>query len=174
MIVVSTQRTVLRTFCQADAAPMSAVFGDPDVMRFGDGPQDADWIQQWIEQTARQYEQWNFGPWAVVLRQQQTVIGYCGLVRFDDINGQPEVELGYRLARNHWGCGLATEIATAVRDLACQKLGIGRLISLIDPGNHRSIRAATKIGMVCSGEVMLPGYTHPDLIYTYAPDPPVE
>jgi len=57
MTVASTQRTVLRRFCEGDLDPMIAVFGDPDVMRFGDGPQSVDWIRCWIEQTIKHYEQ---------------------------------------------------------------------------------------------------------------------
>ncbi|MEQ9407111.1 MAG: GNAT family N-acetyltransferase [Fuerstiella sp.] len=61
MSVVSTPRAVLRRFCKADVDSMIAVFGDPDVMRFGDGKQDTDWIRQWIEKTAKCYDQWGFG-----------------------------------------------------------------------------------------------------------------
>lgn len=106
-------------------------------------------------------------PWAVILRELHAPIGYCGLFRFDDINGQPEIELGYRLAKQFWGRGIATEVATAVRDMACDELGIKRLISLIYPDNLRSIRVATKLGMVCTGEAFLPGYCHADHVYAY-------
>ena len=146
---------------------MIAVFGDPDVMRFGDGPHSVDWIRRWIEHTMERYDLWEFGPWAVVLRESETVIGYCGLFRFDDINGQPEVELGYRIAREYWDRGLATETATAVRDMSFDQFGLERLISLIDPDNRRSIRVAEKLGMVYTDDVMLPGYTHPDRVYSY-------
>lgn len=169
MSVVSTSRAVLRRFCKADTESMIAVFSDPDVMRFGDGKQDADWIRQWIEKTAEYYEQWGFGPWAVILRELPTPIGYCGLFRLDDINGQPEIELGYRLAKEFWGRGIATEVATAVRDMAFDEFGIERLISLIDPDNDRSIRVATKLGMVCIDEAFLPGYSHADHVYAYTP-----
>jgi len=75
------------------------------------------------------------------------VIGFCGLTRFDDVDGQPEIEIGYRLARAYWEQGLATEAALAVRDYACSQLGLRRLIALIDAENVRSIRVAEKIGL---------------------------
>jgi [ribosomal protein S5]-alanine N-acetyltransferase len=149
---------------------MIEVFGDPDVMRFGKGPQSTIWIQSWIEQTAKNYDRWGFGLWAVVLRESEVPIGYCGLTRFDDINGKPEIELGYRLAKKYWGHGLATEAATAVRDLSFLELGVARLISLVDPDNSRSIRVAEKLGMVYSDDVMLPGYSHPDRVYSCTHD----
>ena len=167
MIVASTKRTVLRRFSEGDADPMIAVFGDPDVMRFGDGPQSVDWIRCWIDQFIERYDLWGFGPWVIVLRESQTPIGYCGLFRFDDINGQPEIELGYRLAKKYWARGLATEAGRAARNVAIDQLGIERLISLIDPDNRRSIRVAEKLGMVYTDDVMLPGYSHPDRVYSY-------
>ena len=170
MAVAFTQRMILRRFRDADSDPMLAVFGDPDVMRFGDGPQTAEWTQHWIKRTVKRYDDWGFGPWAIVLRESETPIGYCGLFRFDDINGRPEIELGYRLAKKQWGCGLATEAATAVRDMALLEHGLERLISLIDPDNRRSIRVADKLGMVYTDDVMLPGYSHPDRVYSYTKD----
>jgi RimJ/RimL family protein N-acetyltransferase len=93
------------------------------------------------------------------------VIGYCGLFAFPDINGRPEIEIGYRLERAAWGNGYATEAACAVRDYAFAILQIPRLIALIDPANVASIRVAEKIGMRYEQEVLLPGYTHPDHVY---------
>lgn len=170
MTVASTQRTVLRRFTDSDIDPMIDVFGDPDVMSFGDGVKSAEWIRCWVEQTIKHYDLWGFGPWAIDLSESETSIGYCGLFRFDDINGRPEIELGYRLAKRYWGRGLATETATTVRDMSFDQLGIDRLISLIDPNNVRSIRVAEKLGMVYTDDVMLPGYTYPDRVYSYTQD----
>ena len=111
------------------------------------------------------YAQRGYGLWAVVLRETDQPIGYCGLTYFPDINGRPEVEVGYRLARAHWGKGYATEAATAVKDWAFCDRKMERLIALIDPQNVASIRVAEKLGMVHEAEVMLEGYTHPDRVY---------
>jgi len=93
------------------------------------------------------------------------VIGYCGLFFFPDVNGQSEVELGYRLAKSAWGQGYATESARAVRDYAFATLGLKRLIAMIDPSNLASIKVAQKIGMQYEKDVIFAGYTHPDLVY---------
>ncbi len=57
-----------------------------------------------------------------------------------------ETELGWTLAREHWGHGYATEAALAVRDWAYAERGVERIISLIAPDNARSIRVAEKLG----------------------------
>ena len=164
--IAITERLALRHFHILDAEAMHRVFGDPEVMRFGDGAQTKEWVDAWLQTCLeRYYQTWGFGPYAVVERQFQNVIGYCGLFFFPDINGKPEVEIGYRLARFAWGQGYATEAAIAVRDYAFTTLGIRRLIAIIDPSNTASVRVAEKINMQQEGDVMLEGYTHPDHVY---------
>jgi RimJ/RimL family protein N-acetyltransferase len=164
-----TERLFLRHFHILDAEPMYRVFADPEVMRFGDGVQTQEWVKAWLQICLERYHQtWGFGPFAIVERQGQDVIGYCGLFYYPDIAGQAEVEIGYRLARAAWGQGYATEAAQAVRDLAFNTLSLKRLIALIDPSNVASIRVAEKIGMLYEREVMLEGYTHPDHVYAIA------
>jgi len=156
---------MLRHFTPLDSGAMINVFGDPEVMRFGDGIHSIDWIQAWLESCLEQYRTWGFGPYAVVRRQQEEVLGYCGLFLFPEIDGRSEIEIGYRLARSAWGSGYATEAVRAVRDYAFGTLGLKRLIALIDPANVPSLRVAEKIGMHYEKEVMLEGYDHADHVY---------
>src|SRR5215207_4565403 len=166
MFLLPTERLLLRHFHILDAEPMHRIFGDPEVMRFGDGVQSREWVQAWLRTCLERYHQtWGFGPYAVVEKRSQNVIGYCGLFFFPDVGGQPDVEVGYRLARSAWGQGYATEAAGAVRDFAFATLGIQRLIAIIDPSNIASIHVAEKIGMHYEKEVMLNDYTHPDQVY---------
>ena len=164
--IAVTKRLILRHFHILDVEPMYQVFGDPEVMRFGDGVQTREWVENWLRTCLeRYYQTWGFGPYAVVEKHSQNVIGYCGLFFFPNIDGQPEVEIGYRLVRSAWGQGYATEAAGAVRDFAFNVLGLKRLIAMIDPANIASIRVAEKIGMHYEKDVMLEGYDHPDHIY---------
>jgi ribosomal-protein-alanine N-acetyltransferase len=148
-----------------DHKPMYRIFCDPDVMRFSDGVKTKEWVQAWLETCLERYQTWGFGPCAVVEQRSQNVIGYCGLFFFPDLDGQAEVEIGYRLARSAWGQGYATEAACAVRDHAFTTLGMKRLIAMIDPSNIASIRVAEKVGMKYEKEVMFEGYSHPDHVY---------
>lgn len=144
---------------------MYRIFCDADVMRFSEGIQTKEWVTTWLHACLERYQTWGFGPYAVLEQRSQSVIGYCGLFFFPDIDGQTEVEIGYRLAKSAWGKGYATEAAKAVRDFAFTALGIKRLIAMIDPSNVPSIHVAKKIGMTYEKEVMLEGYTHPDHVY---------
>jgi RimJ/RimL family protein N-acetyltransferase len=148
MVIAEAQRVVLRCFHVADLDAMAGVFGDPEVMRFGPGPRSRDWVRGWLCGCLEDYyRKWGFGLWAVVHKPDRRVIGYCGLTRFDDIGGQSEIEIGYRLVREFWGRGLATEAARAVRDYAFGVLGLQRLVSIIDPHNGASLRVAEKTGL---------------------------
>jgi [ribosomal protein S5]-alanine N-acetyltransferase len=148
MVIAEAQHVIVRCFHVADLDAMADVFRDPEVMRFGPGPQSREWVQGWLRGCLEDYyRKWGFGLWAVVHKPDRRVIGFCGLTRFEDIDGQPEIEIGYRLARAFWGRGLATEAAGAVRDYAFCVLVLPRLVSIIDPQNAASVRVAEKNGM---------------------------
>lgn len=170
MIILTTKRLWLRHFHIHDGDSLLRVFGDAEVMRFGEGVQTREWVDNWLRTCLESYQLRGFGPYALVEQKSGEVIGYCGLFYFSDVHGKPEIELGYRLVRSAWGQGYATEAASAVRDFAFDILNIKRLIALIDPSNEASIRVAKKIRMRREGEVMLEGYSHPDHIYMIAAD----
>lgn len=145
---------------------MYSVFCDQEVMRFSDGAKTKEWVHDWLRTCLEHYYQtWGFGPFAVVEQNSRNVIGYCGLFFVEDVNGQSEVEIGYRLVRSAWGQGYATEAVRAVRDFAFSTLGMKRLIAIIDPSNLASIRVAEKIDMHYEADVMFEGYTSPDHVY---------
>lgn len=166
MIITTTDRLTIRHVHIGDVDALCQIFGDPEVMRYGDGAQDRPWVETWVQRTlTHYYRDWGFGPYAVTLRDTGALIGYCGLFFFDDVNGRPEIEIGYRLIRSAWGHGYATEAARAVATYATTTLGIKRLIALIDPSNVASVRVAHKLGMHYAADVMFEGYTHPDHVY---------
>jgi RimJ/RimL family protein N-acetyltransferase len=166
MIILETERLILRQFHIFDEDAMGHVFGDPEVMLYGPGVQSEAWIRDWLRDCLENYQKLGFGPWAVVQRISCTVVGYAGLFLLPDIDGQPEIEVGYRLARSHWGQGFATETVSAIRNYAFSVLCLPRLVALIDPQNTASIRVAEKVGMHYEKEVMLEEYTHPDYLYS--------
>lgn len=166
MVIARTDRLTIRRWLEADLDAMIRVLGDPEVMRFSSGVMDARTVADWLR--ARMdcaTDGTTAAPWAVVERATGATIGYCGFFALPDVDGSPETEIGYRLARDAWGKGYATEAALAVRDVGFAVLGLARLVAMIDPGNLRSIRVAEKIGMHYERDVMLEGYAHPDRLY---------
>jgi [ribosomal protein S5]-alanine N-acetyltransferase len=168
IVIAQTERLLLRHFHLDDGSAIDRVFGDAEVMRYGRGAQTPEWVRQWLRAWQQKYEVNGYGLWAVVEYDSQTVIGYCGLSHFPDVGGQPEVEVGYRLARAYWGRGYATEAARAVRDYAFNTLKLPRLIAIVDPQNVASIHVAEKLGLRYEKDAVLPGYTHPNRVYSLA------
>jgi len=164
MIVTESDRLLLRQFRREDHAPLMDIFGDAEVMRYGDGVRSAVWVTRWLLEEERRYRTTGYGRWAVV-RKGSAVLGYCGLTPISDVCGPSEVAVDYRLARRYWEQGYASEAVAATIAYGFGVLGFGRLVATIDPGNAASIRVAEKSGMVYEKDVMYRGYTHPDRVY---------
>lgn len=164
MIVTETPRLSFRQFSAADSRPLMDVFGDAAVMRYGDGVQTPAWVKDWLLEVQNSYRTWGYGKWAVT-NKKTDLLGYCGLSHADDVCGQSEITLGYRLARRYWGQGYASEAVAATINYGFNTLGLKRLVATIDPHNMASVRVAEKVGMVYEKDVMFEGYTHPDRVY---------
>jgi RimJ/RimL family protein N-acetyltransferase len=145
---IQTERTVLRRFREEDLDDIASVLAHPEVMKFSlSGPYSREQSRSFIERCLSGYEKRNIGLYAVIYRENQKVIGYCGF-SFQDIDGVEEVEIGYRLHRDYWNRGLATETAKAIQDTGFKKMGFERMISIIEAENIGSIRVAEKNGMI--------------------------
>lgn len=147
-VLIETERLIIRMFGMDDFDALAPILGDSEVMEYSvagalDRAAARDYFQK---RFLGQYEYCGFGFWALIDRNDGSLVGFAGLI-IQEIEGMEEVELGYRLARRYWGLGLATEAVLAIRDYAFQELGLERLISIIEPRNVRSIRVAEKIGM---------------------------
>lgn len=166
MQIAETKRLLIREFLMSDVDAMLEVYGDPQVMRFSSGLRTREWVQQRLQRAIEQdYPQNGFGNWAVVEKESHHVIGFCGLERCPHYGEEFDLEIGYRFAREHWGRGYATEAALAVCEYGFKQLKCTRIIALIDPHNQASINVANKLGMKPVDEIMLEGYSHPDLVY---------
>ena len=94
------------------------------------------------------------GVWAVEERGGGQLVGRVGLL-FPE--GWPGLEVGWLIARPHWGKGYATEAARAAMDWARAELDATHLISLIADDNERSERVAQKLGMAVEGRATILG-----------------
>ena len=161
-----TERLVLRPPAASDAAAAAELLSDPAVMRFlgGDivrpehhGAVVENWQQRW--------ERNGMGPFVIERRRDGRFLGRTGILVWDsrtwthatvaEAGSFAQPELGWALVRAEWGNGYATEAAGAVRDWARSDRNVGRLISLIAPGNVASQRVAERLGAVRAGTVRL-------------------
>jgi RimJ/RimL family protein N-acetyltransferase len=173
--LIETERLILRKPRVEDAADLAVAFADPETMRFmGDGsiatePQVEDRIRFWLAR----WQKNGIGLFAMENRSDGRVLGRTGFLVWDTANWETssfaeaderaEVELGWLVAREHWGHGYATEAALALRDWGIAEHGLKRLVSLIRPGNDRSVRVAEKIGERYESEILVNGL--PAMLY---------
>jgi ribosomal-protein-alanine N-acetyltransferase len=143
-ISLETARLIFRDWTTADLTSLHAICSDPAVMQFvGDGePWSLERTAEWIEQACELATTSDYCRWALVLKETSTLIGFCGFVPAN--NG---AEIGWRLARDAWGRGLATEAARQALDHGFDVLGFQRVIATVQSPNRSSIRVCEKLGM---------------------------
>ncbi len=156
-MIAETSRLVLRPLQPDDAEALHPVFSDPQANRFTLRKHEAlAQTVEWINGVLGNYAKRGFGPWCVVRKSDNAVIGYCGC-GIIELDGKTECEIGYRILRGCWGKGLATEAVRAALDHALGDLSFGRVVALIQPDNAASIRVAQKAGMEYERDWMYEG-----------------
>jgi RimJ/RimL family protein N-acetyltransferase len=153
MKILETERLLLRHQVPEDLDALWALYCDPEITRYiPDAPRsyaEAKEELEWFMHGHPKHPE--LGLWATIHKESGQFIGRCGLLPWS-IDGQDEVEVAYTLAREYWGQGLATEVAGAIVIYAFEKLGLTRLICVIDREHQASINVATKIGMTFERE----------------------
>ncbi|HEX8992785.1 MAG TPA: GNAT family N-acetyltransferase [Anaerolineales bacterium] len=146
--ILETQRLLLRNQVIEDLDDLWALYVDPQVTKYiPDAPktrEEARLELEWFTNGHPRHP--GLGLWATILKESGQFIGRCGLLPWT-IDGREEVEVAYAVARPYWGRGLGSEAAAAVLRYGTEKLGLSRLICLIEPGNVASQKVAEKIGM---------------------------
>lgn len=156
MTVLETERLSLRPFRGSDLDAYAAMSADPEVMRFIGTGVTLNRTDSWrsIAAMLGHWQLLGYGMWALELKQTGELVGRAG---FLDPPGWPGFELGWLLAKDHWGKGYAIEAARVALRYAFEELHRDRVISLIRQGNVRSVRVAEALGEKLVGETDLLG-----------------
>lgn len=154
-VILETKRMIVREFTEDDAEAVLAFNGDPEVMRTTAEP-----LWTGIEEARRRlreypdYREHGYGRWALWLRDEARVVGFNGLKYLPELG---ETDLGYRLCRDQWGRGLATESSLAIVRHGFEVLGLERILGLVLPHNLASIHVLEKVGMRRDGSIDIDG-----------------
>ncbi len=177
MTRLETERLVLREPVPDDLDALAPISADPEVVRYlGGVPRTREQVRDGIEAVIRHWQRYGVGLFAVTRKKDGLVLGRVGFLVWDtavwangllDEVGDPyETELGWTLAREHWGQGYAPEAAAAARDwIFGDRDDLPRLISLINVENHASIRVAEKLGSRPGRIVEGSPFTGPTCVY---------
>jgi RimJ/RimL family protein N-acetyltransferase len=146
--MIETERLLLRPWNASDREPFARMNADPRVMRYFPRTLSREESDRLADRATDGFEKRGFGVFAAELRGVAPFIGFIGLeVPEFEAHFTPAVEIGWRLAAEHWNQGLATEGALAVVRYAFDVLKQPALVSFTAQLNLPSRRVMEKIGM---------------------------
>lgn len=156
-IFIETPRLLLREWLPADEAPFIALNGDKEVMEFFPRTFTAEETCNHIKRIGSQINDQGYGWFAVERKDTRTFIGFTGLSNpgFESFF-TPCTEIGWRLSKEHWGKGFATEAAKACLHFGFVQLGLDTIYSFTALPNTRSENVMKKIGMQKAGTFLHP------------------
>jgi RimJ/RimL family protein N-acetyltransferase len=156
-LINETARMLIRPLTLDDVPALTEILSDPEVMKHSvRGVCDEAATRRFVEWSLACYQSHGVGPWALIEKETSTLIGFCG-VGPERIGEVEEINLGYRLARRHWGSGLATESARAALAYAFGTLAFDSVVVIIEPEHAASLRVAEKAGFRKFQEVAFHG-----------------
>lgn len=161
-LVLETARLRLRRFRETDVDAVFAIIGDDVAMQYYPRTFNRRDAEEWVERNLRRYIEHGYGLFAVTLKDNDDLIGDCGIVK-QHLEDETALEVGYHFRRDQWGHGYATEAARACMGLAFHDCGADKVISLIRPENVPSRRVAERNGMQLERQVTHYGLPH--LVY---------
>lgn len=166
-MILETKRLCLREMTIDDYPALCAILQDEQTMwAYEHAFSDAE-AMQWLKRQMENYRVNGFGLWVVLLKENKTMIGQCGITK--QMWNEKEVpEIGYLFNRAYWHCGYATEAAIACKEYAFKTLGIPEVYSIIRDSNFPSQHVAQRNGMTVKGKFVKNYYNvdMPHLVYS--------
>jgi RimJ/RimL family protein N-acetyltransferase len=160
LIEFNTERLFLRQWRAADYEPFAALNADPRVMEFFPAPLDRSASDATADRCQSRITERGWGFWAVEMRDSQNFIGFVGLnIPIAELPFSPCVEIGWRLAFQSWGQGLATEAAKGALRIGFEVLELPEIVSFTAVQNLRSRAVMERIGMQQAAET----FDHPSV-----------
>ena len=149
IVPLETDRLILRAWREADKAPFAALNADPEVMRYFPKPLSRAESDDLADRLAARMSENGWGWYAVEVKGGAACIGMVGLnVPHYPIPGGPGVEVGWRLSRDSWGKGYATEAAAGCLDYGFGRLGLPEIVAFTALPNTPSRAVMERLGMV--------------------------
>jgi RimJ/RimL family protein N-acetyltransferase len=145
---LTTRRLLLRGWREGDLERFAAMNADPAVMEHFPATLSRASSDRLVGEIQRGWAEHGFGLWAVERADDRSFIGFVGLSRPSfEAHFTPAVEVGWRLARDAWGHGHATEAARAALRFGFETLGLAEIVSFTVPANLRSRAVMERLGM---------------------------
>jgi RimJ/RimL family protein N-acetyltransferase len=145
---LTTERLLLRRWKDSDLAPFAELNADPEVMQHIRDPISRAESDAFAARIEEHLETDGYGLWAVEVRETGTFVGFTGLaLQTFEAPFNPSIEVGWRLAREAWGHGYATEAARSALEFAFEVLDLDEVVSITTTSNVRSQAVMRRLGM---------------------------
>ncbi len=143
---IETPRLRLRQFTIDDLDDLHHIYSHPDLSKYmpNEKPLSLEETRAAIKSLTDNWEENHFGVWAVIYKEQEKLIGHCGL-KF--LENTPEVQIGYLLLKSYWTRGLGTEAASAALKYGFEVVNLQKIVAVAKPENIASRRVLEKVGM---------------------------
>jgi ribosomal-protein-alanine N-acetyltransferase len=142
--MIETERLLLRKMNKNDIDSIFAMRSDTDVMRYIREPQNRQESANWIELVSSKWKTHKIGFCAVILKETNELIGWCGLWVLAETG---EIEVGYAIMKKFWQQGFAYETAKAFLDYGFNQLNLPKIVAVGKPENTGSRKVMEKLGM---------------------------
>ena len=149
MIKLETERLYFREMTQDDFGSLCKILQDEETMYAYEGAFNDAEVQEWLDKQLARYEKFGFGLWAVILKENDEMIGQCGLT-MQQWKDTEVLEIGYLFQRSYWHRGYAAEAARACKKYAFEVLKAGEVCSIIRDTNMASQNVAVRNGMTAA------------------------
>ncbi|GAC1440467.1 MAG: GNAT family N-acetyltransferase [Mycobacteriales bacterium] len=144
MSQIHTARLLMRPWREQDRGPFAAMNADPVVMAHFPGLMSGPDSDAFVDRIEAHFAEHDYGLWAV--QDETGFLGFTGLLWSTfEAPFNPSLEVGWRLKRDAWGKGYATEAATAALQRGFEE--VERITSFTALTNERSWRVMERLGM---------------------------
>ena len=148
VIDIKTPRLLLRRWRETDLGAFTKMNADPEVMRHFPEAYSEERTKQFYNIIQKEFSEYGYGLYAVEEKSNSSFIGFIGFhwARFA-ADFCPCIEIGWRLDKDYWNKGYATEGAKACLEYGFAHLGFDSVYSFTSNKNIPSQRVMQKIGM---------------------------
>jgi RimJ/RimL family protein N-acetyltransferase len=153
---LTTQHLFLRPWSLEDDKVLFSILHEENILCYfpDPSPPSVQKVDQYITHHLAHWENYGYGHWAVVTREEGLVVGWNGLEYLSEIS---EIEVAYLLSKRVWGRGYATEAAQAAVHFGFEHANLDAIIGLVHSENIGSVRVLEKCGLSFVNRISLWG-----------------
>jgi len=166
--IISTERLILRNWCDTDIEPFVQMNSDARIMKYFPNVLNRLQTIEFVQKIQQHFDKYTYGLFAVEEKLNREFIGFIGFShpQFESFF-TPCIEIGWRLSATYWNKGLATEGALACLEYGFSILNFNNIYSFTSVHNLPSISVMKKIGLKHHGDFDHPKINKDNWLYKH-------